>query len=135
MGLSGSLTRLKPQIISNVGDIAAIEIPPALDDFSSAVAVIVNIDFIKMPGLRCVFGQHFFTLLAMKMLLPILLVLPVHTAGQFHIWWVRNHGMPLLPTMSPLSSGRLKVARTVVVSKVMADYYSIMFAIVYLLYP
>ena len=95
---------------------------------------LANLDVLSLPGLACLVGESYFRRFAAAMLLPPLLLGLVKAASRLHLRRVRA-AMPIPQGLGPLPRLKLKLHRAVVASGVDASYSSLLFAVVYLLYP
>jgi hypothetical protein len=78
------------QIVSNVGDNAAIEFPAFFSDIMDALGSVVNVDVLNLPGLSCMLGNSFLRKFAAKMLMPGLLLLLVKLVCRVHLHRIRT---------------------------------------------
>ena len=96
------------QIVANIGTVSAVAFPPAFTQAINAVASIVNMDVLNLPGLACLVGQSYYRKFIGKMLLPMVLVGITTLASIVHLRRIRTR-MPM-PAGLPLSkSWRFKV--------------------------
>ena len=107
---AGAILITNFQIISNVGTVSAITFPQMFVNAVDAIATIVNMEILNLPGLACLFSSTYYRKFISKMLFPILLVGVIKLASVLHIRRIRTTTMRM-PEGLPPSRCIMRTAR------------------------
>jgi hypothetical protein len=123
------------QILANVGESTGVTFPAFFASFTNAISTVVNLDIFGLPGLSCLLGGSYYRKFISKMLMPVILVMVAKFACRLHLQRIRTKRMPIPADLSPSVTYKMKLNRSIVTGNLVSSYSSLLFAIVYLLYP